>query len=94
MDLGAFFIFLVIFGIIGFIVQKLFGWNPYTIYGHIGSLILFSSIILLFIPIIFHLEDINGNINRVTTFFVNVFPGEVIGEIAGSFIASLTRNRR
>ena len=94
MDLAYFFIFLVIFGIIGFIVEKIFGWNPYTIYEHIGAIILVSAILFIMLPAVLNPEDINGNINRVTTFFVNILPGEVIGEAAGAFIAELTGGRR
>jgi len=94
MDLGYFFLFLVIFGVIGFVIEKIWGWNPYTVYSHIGAIILVSGIIFIMLPVIFNPEDINGNINRVTTFFVNVLPGEIVGEVAGAFLAELTGGRR
>ena len=94
MELGTFFIFLIIFSIIGFIVEKIWEWNPYTIYNHIGAIILFSGVIFIMMPAIFNPEDINGNIDKVTTFFVKILPGEVIGEAVGALIAKFTGERR
>lgn len=94
MDLGYFFLFLLIFGVIGFIIEKIWGWNPYTIYNHIGAIILVSGIIFIMLPAVFNPQDIEGNMNRVVFFFINILPGEIVGEAAGAFIAKLTGDRR
>jgi len=46
------------------------------------------------LPAVFNPQDINSNINRVTTFFTNVLPGEIIGEAAGAFLAEIIGGRR
>jgi len=94
MDLGAFFIFLIIFGIIGFITEKIWGLNPYKIYSDIGVLVLATGIIFVMLPTVFNPEDINGNIDRIVLWFTNVLPGAVVGDVAGSFVAELTGGRR
>ena len=93
MDLGSFLIFLIIFGVIGFIIEKIWGWNPYTIYSHIGAIILASGIIFIMLPAVFNPQDVEGNMNQVVAFFTNVLPGEVVGEAAGGIIAELTGGR-
>jgi len=94
MELGTFFIFLVIFGIIGFITEKIWGLNPYKIYTDIGALILITGVLFVMLPAVFNPEDINGNIDRVVNFFVKILPGAVIGDAAGSFIAEIAGGRR
>jgi len=94
MELGTFFIFLVIFGVIGFITEKIWGLNPHKIYSDIGALVLVAGIIFIMLPIVFNPEDINGNTDSVVNFFVKVLPGAVVGDLAGSFIAEITGGRR
>jgi hypothetical protein len=94
MDLGTFLIFLIIFGIIGFITEKIWGINPYKIYTDIGVLILVIVIIFMFFPIIFNPQDINGNTQRIVVFFVKILPGAIIGDVAGSVISKITGNKK
>ncbi len=94
MDLGAFFIFLIIFGIVGFITEKIGGLNPYKIYLDIGALILAIGTVFVVLPAVFNPKDINGNVNRIVNFFVKILPGAVVGDIAGSSIAEVTGGRR
>lgn len=90
MVLENFFIFLVIFGIIGYFVEKLWDVNPYKIYSHFGSVILIGVILFLFFPILSNPENINSNVERITDFFVNFFPGAVVGEAAGAIVSEVT----
>ncbi len=94
MELGTLFIFLVIFGIVGFITEKIWGLNPYKIYSDIGALILLTGVLFVMLPTIVNSEDINGNTNRLVLWFTNVLPGALIGDVAGSFVAELTGERR
>jgi len=94
MSLETLFIFLVIFGIVGFITEKILGLNPYKIYLDIGALIIFSGLFFIMLPVIFNPEDINGNLNRIVLWFTSILPGAIIGDIAGSFISTITGGRR
>jgi len=94
MEPGTFLIFLVIFGIIGFITEKIWGLNPYKIYSDIGALVLVTGVMFVMFPAIIHPEDLDGNINRIVTFFTNILPGAVIGDIAGSIISKITGGGR
>ena len=94
MGLAEFFIFLIIFGIVGFITEKIWGFNPYKIYSDIGVLAVASGVVFVMLPAAFNPEDINGNVNRVVLWFTNVLPGAIIGDVAGSFISVITGGRR
>ena len=94
MSLASFFIFLIIFGIVGFVTEKIWGFNPYKIFSDIGALILISGIIFIMIPAVFNPEDIDGNINRIVLWFTNVLPGAFIGDAAGSFISAITGDKK
>lgn len=94
MGLETLFIFLVIFGIIGFITEKIWGLNPYKIYSDIGALVLVTGIMFVMFPTIANPEDINGNVDRVVLWFTNVLPGALIGDIAGSIISKITGGGR
>lgn len=90
MDLATNFIFLVIFGVIGFITEKIWGFDPYKWYSDLGAVILSSGIFLLILPIVLNPTDVSGNTNRVVLWFTNVLPGTLIGDVAGSFISAIT----
>jgi len=94
MELGTLFIFLVIFGIVGFITEKIWGLNPYKIYSDIGALILITGVLFIMLPTILNPEDIDGNINRVVLWFTNILPGAIIGDIAGTIIAAITGGKK
>ncbi len=94
MSLETNLIFLILFGLIGFVTEKIFGWNPYKIYSDVGTLIIASGIIFIMLPAVFNPEDINGNMDRIIFWFTGILPGAIIGDIAGSFISAITGEKR
>jgi len=91
---AGFFIFLVIFGIVGFITGKIWGVNPYKIFTDIGAFITIGGLFLIMLPVIFNPEDVVGNTDRVVNYFVKILLGAIIGDMVGTLVASLTGGRR
>lgn len=93
MDLDAFLILLIIFGLISFVIEKIWGLNPYKVYVAIASITVIFPILYSMMPIIANPSDINAStlsINRLITWLVNFLPGAIIGDIAGVVIAKIT----
>ena len=90
MDLVTNLFFLILFGIIGFITDKIYGINPDKIYLDIGSMIF---ILLLYFLIPKETTDLNqsiDNIKNIFIFFTAALPGMVIGDLAGTVVSRLT----
>ena len=94
MSLESNLIFLIIFGIIGFFVEKFFDFNPAEYWAKFGSASLGISLIIIYLPIIFNPSDLNGNIDRLMNWFVNVLPGVIIGDLAGQIVSKITGGSR
>ena len=87
-------IFLVIFGVIGYILNRIFDFNPYDYWTKFGAISLILSLLLAYIPVIFNPMDVVGNIERLMKWFVDILPGTIIGDIAGPIVSNLTGGRR
>ena len=94
MDYSTTLIFLVIFGLIGFITEKIWGHNPYKTYSDIGAMILMFSIIFFFLPAIINPENALTQIEKLPIFLTKILPGMIIGDIAGTMIAKITGEKR
>ena len=94
MSLETNFIFLVIFGLVGFAIDKFFDFNPAEYWAKFGSASIGISLIIVYLPAIFNPEDVVGNVERLMNWFVAVLPGVVIGDLAGQFVSNLTGGRR
>lgn len=90
MSLETNLVFLVIFGLIGYVVQKIWDFNPYTYYERFGVISVVLSLIIAYLPVIFNPEDVVNNTNRIVNWFVAILPGTIIGDIAGQIIYKLT----
>jgi uncharacterized membrane protein len=91
---AGFFIFLIIFGVVGFVTGKIWGINPYKIFTDIGAFVTIGGLFFILLPVIFNPEDVVGNTDRVINYFVKILPGAVIGDLAGTTIASITGGGR
>lgn len=93
MSLETNLIFLVIFGLVGYIVQKIWEFNPYKYYGIFGTISIIVSLILAYLPTIINPLDVVNNTNNIVNWFINILPGTIVGDIAGQIISSLTGER-
>jgi len=82
--------FLVIFGLIGYFIQKIWDFNPYTYWERFGTASIGISLLLAYLPAVFNPQDIEGNISRLMFWFVNILPGTIIGDLAGQIVSNLT----
>jgi hypothetical protein len=90
MDMATNLIFLVIFGLIGFVISKIWGINPYRIFSDIGTVVIMVPLMFFVINASLNPENALNLIEPMVDFFVNNLPGIMIGDIAGSLIAEIT----
>jgi uncharacterized membrane protein len=87
-------IFLVIFGLTGYVINKIWNFNPAEYWAKFGTLSVVISLIIAYVPTIFNPEDVVNNVNRITNWFVAILPGTIIGDLAGQIVSNITRKRR
>lgn len=90
MDLGTFLIFLIIFGLLGFIISKFVGFNPYRIFTDLVAVVIIILLLIAMWPAIITPEKSIETIPNVVDVFANNLPGILIGDLAGSFIGAIT----
>lgn len=90
MDLGTNLIFLVVFGIVGFLISKFWGINPYRIFSDLGTMAIVVPLAFFMIKASLNPEESINMIGDIMTFFVENLPGILIGDIAGSIIGAFT----
>lgn len=94
MSLETNLIFLIIFGVAGYIISKIWDFNPYEYWTKFGTISVGVSLLLAYLPAVFNPDDVVGNIERLMNWFVAIFPGVIIGDFAGQAVSSLTGRRR
>ena len=94
MSLKTNLIFLIIFGIIGFIINKIWDFNPAEYWEKFGSISVGITLIIAYLPAVFNPEDVINNIERLTNWFVAILPGTIIGDLAGQIVSRLTGGKR
>ncbi|MHC1565507.1 MAG: hypothetical protein ACXQS6_04215 [Candidatus Syntropharchaeales archaeon] len=90
MDLGTQLIILIIFGVVGFITDKIWGINPYKIFSDIGAAIFLITLIFFAFPASTDPNIVAKNIENMVYFFAESFPSMVIGDIAGTIVSEIT----
>lgn len=90
MDLSSQLIFLVIFGVVGFIISKFIGINPYRIFSDAGAILVIVPLCFFIIQAGVNPSQSNSIIQNIITFFVSNLPGIIIGDVAGSIIGVIT----
>jgi hypothetical protein len=85
MDLSSQLLFIIIFGVIGYLTSFLIGFNIYKIVSDVGA-------ILFMVPIIIILINPNNTQNSLSllNFIIANLPMIIIGDIAGTIIAAIT----
>lgn len=90
MSLESNLIFLVIFGVSGFVISKFYGINPYRIFTDLGEAFFVILLFIIFLPAISNPENALETIPKILDLFVSNLPGIIIGDAAGSIIAAIT----
>jgi len=93
MDLGTFFIFLIMFGLIGFVVEKFWGVNPYKLFGILSVIFVGISLFYIMWPVLIHPSNINSaviSIDRLSLWLTSFLPGALVGDVAGVIVAKTT----
>lgn len=94
MSLASNLIFLVIFGVLGYFIEKFYDFNPAEYWAKFGTISVIISLIIAYLPAIFNPEDVVNNVSRIVNWFVAVLPGTIIGDLAGQVVSSLTGEKR
>jgi energy-coupling factor transporter transmembrane protein EcfT len=90
MDPGINLIFLIIFGLAGFVISKIIGINPYRIFSDITMYFIIILIIVVMFPALINPHNADNIIANLIDVFVNNLPGIIIGDIAGTIISAVT----
>jgi len=94
MSLETNLIFLVIFGVAGYVINKIWDFNPYEYWTRFGAISIVVSLIIAYLPTVFSPEDVVNNVSRLMNWFVAVLPGTIIGDLAGQIVSGLTGGGR
>ena len=94
MELGTLLIFLIVFGLVSFVIEKIWGVNPYKVYLGVGIATLTISLLYILWPVMVPPYNAEVSINRLTQWFVNVLPSAVVGDVAGVIIGKVTGEER
>ena len=94
MDLGTNLIFLVIFGLVGFFISKIWGINPYRIFSDLAIVAIVIPLTFFIIKAAVNPENALEVVPEMVDFFVNNLPGIIIGDLAGSIVAAITGERQ
>ena len=90
MDLASQLILGIIFGVVGFIIGKLCGFNPATAAADIGAIIVILPLIVIIFRVSVNPESGLNALGDMINWFVNYWPGIVIGEITGNIVGAVT----
>lgn len=90
MNLGDQFIFLIIFGIVGFILSKFIGIDLYRIFTDISAALIIFIMLILMLPSLINPENAVDTIPSFIEYFISVLPGVIIGDFAGSIVGEIT----
>lgn len=93
MNLETNLIFLIVFGILGYIVQKIWNFNPYHYYERFGAISLIVTLVIAYLPAVFNPQDVGTNLDRLINWFITILPGTIVGDIAGQIVYSITGER-
>lgn len=94
MSLETNLVFLVIFGVAGYVINKIWDFNPYEYWVKFGAISIGVSLLLAYLPTVFNPEDVVNNVNRLMNWFVAVLPGTIIGDLAGQIVSGFTEGER
>ncbi len=94
MDIGTNLIFLIIFGLFGFVISKIWDINPYRIFSDLMGAFLIIILLIAMAPALIDPSNAIETIPNVVEVFANNLPGIIIGDIAGTIIALITLSRR
>jgi len=94
MSLESNLVFLVIFGLVGYFIEKFYDFNPAEYWVKFGAISVVISLIIAYLPAVFNPEDVVNNVNRITNWFVAILPGTIIGDLAGQIVSNITGGRR
>ena len=88
MDLGMQLILGIIFGIIGFLTDKIWG-IPYKIFSDIGAAIFIVSLMFFVSPVVVNPSPnvAAKSIEKLVKFFVESLPSIVVGDIVGTAVS-------
>ena len=90
MDFGIQLIILVLFGVTGFIMEKIVGINTYRLFSDLIAAFFLIAMIGFITPAMLNPDIAVTATTNMVNFFVDSLPSIVIGDIAGSVIAEIT----
>ena len=92
MDPTTMFWFFVIFAIIGFITDMIFGLDVYKLYSDIGAIIFVSVLSLFVFQVSNNPQESLTIMEKMVNYFVDNLIPMVIGDAAGTFVSNIVKS--
>lgn len=90
MNYGTQLIILIIFGLIGFVMDKIIGIDPFRIFSDLTAAITVIALISFVFPAATNPDAALSNMDNMINFFVESLPSIVIGDAAGTIVSRIT----
>jgi len=84
--------FFVIFAIVGFFTDKIFGLDVYKLYSDIGVIIFVSVLSLFVFQVSNNPQESLTIIEKMVNYFVDNLIPMVIGDVAGTFVSNIVKS--
>jgi hypothetical protein len=94
MNLEGQLLFLVIFGLIGFVIGYFTGFNPANAYSQIGIIVFLVPVFLIVIKVAFNPDTGLDAVNYIITWYADNIVGIVIGDLAGTIVGSIVGGKK
>ena len=82
---------LIIFGVVGFVIGYLTGFNPYNIYMNLGTVIFLIPVVYFVILSALNPSLASENTEKIINWYANNILGIVIADIAGAVVGAVVR---
>jgi len=90
MDIATNLLFLIVFGIAGFIIGKIWGFDPYTIVTDLLAVVLIIMFVAVMFPVLVDPSKSLDVIPAMVKLFSDNIVGILIADIAGVVIGAIT----
>ncbi|MCD6236370.1 MAG: hypothetical protein J7K13_00245 [Thermoplasmata archaeon] len=94
MDLVSMFIFLVIFGLIGFVIGYFTGFNPANLFANISAVAIISPLIFTVLKTSSNPDYAIDAVGDIMKWLADNLPGIIIGDAAGAVVGAIVGESR
>ncbi|MHA1692267.1 MAG: hypothetical protein ACTSU7_11615 [Candidatus Heimdallarchaeaceae archaeon] len=94
MDPASMFTFLVVFGIVGFVIGYFTGFNPANLVANISAVAIISPLIFTVLKASSNLDYAIDAVGDIMKWLADNLPGIIVGDAAGAFVGAVVGESR